>query len=98
MKKDRYVALSAVNEGTLLTRPFILSSDRLTVNADATRGEIRIRLLSAEGAPLQDVADAKPILGDVLAAEVHWPKSLAAVRGKSVRLEFQLRKAAPLRL
>jgi hypothetical protein len=96
MRTDRYVALApAREEGTLLTRPFVVPGDRLTVNARAGKGEVRVRLLDRDGKPLQDLgeADAKPITEDVLAGEATWPKPLAALRGKPVRLEFRLRQA-----
>src|SRR5262249_56123963 len=96
MRTDRYVALApARDEGTLLTRPFVVPGDRLTVNARAGKGEVRVRLLDRDGKPLQDLgeADAKPITEDVLAAEATWPKPLAALRGKPVRLEFRVRHA-----
>jgi hypothetical protein len=97
MKKDRYVALvPTADEGIVRTRPFVLAGDRLTVNADATHGEIRIRLLDGDGKPIQELreAEAKPVRGDHLAAEAWWPKPLAELRGRSVRLEFRLRHAA----
>jgi len=37
-------------------------------------------------------ADAKPVTGDVLAAEVRWPRSLGELRGKPVCLEFRVRQ------
>ncbi|HWG42342.1 MAG TPA: hypothetical protein VN688_06100 [Gemmataceae bacterium] len=97
MKKDRYVALvSAKETGTLRTRPFLVSGDRLTVNAKTAGGDIRVRLLDAGGEPLKDLgaAESRPIRGDVLAAEVRWPKPLAMLRGKPVRLEIRVRQAA----
>ena len=38
MKKDRYVAMKPTGAaGTLRTRPFVMSGDRLTINASAAR-------------------------------------------------------------
>src|SRR5207253_3015455 len=96
-KRDRYVALIPTKEeGTLLTRPFLLPGTRLTLNVRAMHGAVRIRLLDQDSKPLRDLgeAEAKPIGGDVLAAEAQWPKPLAALRGKPVRLEFRVRRAA----
>ena len=73
MKRDRYLALApSGDEGTLVTRPFLVPGGRLTVNARATRGAVLVRLLDAEGKPLDDLgaADASPLDGDVLAGEV----------------------------
>ena len=97
MKRDRYVALvPARGEGRLQTRCFHIPGDRLTVNARTTGGDVRVRLLDQGGKPLSDLGEpeARPITGDVLAAEVQWKKPLAALRGKPVRLEIVARQAA----
>jgi hypothetical protein len=97
MKKDRYVALvPEKQEGTLRTRPFLVPGGRLTVNAEAPGGDVRVRLLDKDGRPLDDLGgpDAGPVTGDVLAAPVRWQKPLAALRGKPVCLEVLVRRAA----
>jgi hypothetical protein len=97
MKRDRYLALAPTgDEGTLVTRPFLVPGGRLTVNARATRGAVLVRLLDAEGKPLDDLgaADASPLEGDVLAGEVRWPRPLERLRDRPVRLEFRLRRAS----
>ncbi|MGI8965043.1 MAG: hypothetical protein ACR2H1_03025 [Limisphaerales bacterium] len=97
MKKDRYVALTPTNgQGMLLTKPFIVPGDKLTINANSARGEVRVRLLDENGKPLKTLgkSEAQPVSGDVLAGEVRWEKSLASLRAKPVRLEFKMRNAA----
>ena len=97
MTKDRYVSLIPNREeGTLVTRPFLVPGKRLTMNARTTGGEVRVRLLDAEGQPVHDLgaAEAEPVTGDVLAGEVQWQKPLEALGDKPVRLEFRLREAA----
>jgi hypothetical protein len=97
MKKDRYVALTPEKDpGTLRTRPFLVPGGRLTVNARTDRGEVRVRLLDPAGNPLDSLGapEAEPVTGDVLAADVRWPKALAALRGKPVRLEVRVCRAA----
>ena len=96
MKQDRYVALApGRGEGTLWTPSFIIPGDRLTVNADAARGEVRVRLLDQDGRPLKALgeAEARSITSDALAGDVQWPKPLSALRGKPIRLEFRVRQA-----
>jgi hypothetical protein len=96
MKRDRYVALvPAKLEGTLRTRWFLVPGDRLTINARTMDGDVRVRLLDRDGRPLSDLGEpeARPITGDVLAAEVQWRKPLAALRGKPVCLEIVARQA-----
>src|SRR4051812_41431160 len=97
MKRDRYLALApSKNEGRLVTRPFLVPCDRLTVNAQATRGAVLVRLLDPEGKPLDDLGapDAGALDGDVLDGEVRWTGPLGRLRGMPVRLEFRLRSAA----
>jgi hypothetical protein len=97
LRKDRYVAVVPErDEGVLRTRPFVVHGQRLTINARAASGDVRVRLLNPDGGPLDNLgdADAKPIAGDALAAEVRWPKPLSALGERPVRLEFRLRRAA----
>jgi hypothetical protein len=96
MKRDRYLALAPTdNEGRLVTRPFLVPGDRLTINARATRGTGLVRLLDQEGKPLNELGapDASALDGDVLDGEVRWPGPLERLRGRPVRLEFRLRGA-----
>ncbi|MGE3817863.1 MAG: hypothetical protein AB7I30_00355 [Isosphaeraceae bacterium] len=97
MKRDRYLALVPIeDQGRLVTRPFLVPSGRLTINARAVKGSVVVRLLDAAGAPIADLggADAKPVEGDTLAGDVRWRESLGRLRGRPARLEFQLRNAA----
>jgi hypothetical protein len=97
MKRDRYVALAPNgNQSRLVTRSFRMPSGRLTINADASHGEVNVRLLDPEGKPFNALGDAtaRPIRGDVLAGGVRWQQPLEALCGKAVRLEFQFRNAS----
>lgn len=94
ISKDRYVAMSASERpGTLRTKPLTTTCKRLTVNTRSGKGELRVRLLDEKGQPsaLLGVAESKPISADVTAAEVHWHKPMAELRGRPFSLEFQLR-------
>ena len=97
MKRDRYLGLApSSEEGRFVTRPFVVPGGRLTVNARATRGAVFVRLLDPAGNPLDDLgpAEARPLDGDLLAGEVRWQVSMEKLRGKPVRLEFRLQRAA----
>lgn len=97
MKRDRYVALVPERqEGILRMRPFVVAGKQLTVNAEASGGEVRVRLLGQDGEPLDAPGEfeASPVMGDNLVAEVRWPKPLSTLEGKPVRLEFRVRNAS----
>ncbi|MFH1921710.1 MAG: hypothetical protein ABIP48_17740 [Planctomycetota bacterium] len=95
MKRDRYVSRDAdAGGGTLRTPPLALSGNRITLNAEVS-GEIRVRLLDAEGKPLPgfDAADSSPVKGDSLAHEVRWKQSPAPLPDEPVSIEFLLEDA-----
>ena len=97
IKRDRYVAFATTREeGAIYTRPFVVSGDSMTVNVDASRGELLVRLLDENGKPLASWSrpEAEAIRGDQLVAPVRWEKSIGELRGRVVRLEFRLRDAA----
>src|SRR5687767_7470438 len=59
MKHDRYAAIVPNREqGKLLTKPFRMPGERVTLNTDAGKGEVRVRLLGADGKPLPSVVEA----------------------------------------
>ncbi|MEO7298016.1 MAG: hypothetical protein ABI042_05505, partial [Verrucomicrobiota bacterium] len=97
MRKDRYVALLPTrDEGTLLTKPFVVPGSQLTINTNAANGAVRVRLLDENGKPLRipGATQVSTITGDHLAEEAGWQKSLHARRGKPARLEFSLKNAS----
>jgi hypothetical protein len=93
--RDRYVSRDAdAKGGTLTTPPVILEGSKLTVNAHVG-GDMRLRLLDEAGKPIPgfDAADCQPIQGDGVALPVQWKGSLDTVKGKPVRIEFQMKDA-----
>ena len=96
IKRDRYVAREAGAEPGLITTPLlVLDGERLTVNADARGGEIRVRATAADGQPLPGFTfdDCAPITADSLDAPVAWKNSVSELSGKFLRLEFSLQNA-----
>ncbi len=94
-KTDRFFGARSLPDtlGRILTRPFEVDGD-LFINADV-EGEIRVEVRSA----IRDEtlegwgADAcTPIVGSVLDAPISWGgKKLSDLKGKMVRLRFQLK-------
>jgi hypothetical protein len=97
MGTDRYVGMvSNRGEGVLLTRPFLMLGERLTMNARADKGQVAARILDEESRPLHELGEpiTSPVRGDVLAGAVRWRMPLDVIRGRPVRLEFRVRDAA----
>ncbi len=96
IKRDRYVARTAgAVPGRLRTPPLLLDAERLTVNADASSGGIRVRVLDGTGTAVQgfDYSDSSALATDGVALPVAWKGSLASLKGQPVRLEFEIRNA-----
>jgi hypothetical protein len=96
IRRDRYVAREAGAAGaTLRTRRLVLNANAVTLNVDAARGQVRVQVVGVNGKPVPGFAfaDNRPVTRDALAAPVLWAKPLSALQGRTVRLEFALRKA-----
>jgi len=101
MRLDGLVHLEAHEaEGTVTTKPFLVASDTLEVNADARGGSIRVAVLDAAGNAVAGMTaeDCDPVTGDGLRQTVRWARdrTLGELRGRAVRLRFQLTGAAKL--
>jgi hypothetical protein len=96
MKRDRYVAREAGPQGGSLRTPLVtLSAAAMTLNVDASNGEVKVEVLDAERRPIPGftAADCRPARGDALAVAVSWRRPLAKLAGRPVRLEFLLKNA-----
>lgn len=96
MKRDRYVAREAGEKTATLRTPLvILHGEQITLNADARGGEVRIQILGTEGKPIPGFSftDCRVITGDNLSAPVRWGRALAGLKGKTVQIEFLLKRA-----
>lgn len=96
LRRDRYVAREAGEKaGTLTTRPLRIEVDALALNVNAQGGEARVQICDEMGQPLPgfNFADCRPITEDSLNAAVAWKHAVSDLRGKTVRLQFLLRKS-----
>jgi hypothetical protein len=102
MRLDGFASMVAGDrQGTLRTKPFVLSGDRLFINAatdTAKDGSIRVAVLDESGSPIAGFGGARsePITGDGIHLPVVWQQgaSLEQLAGQTVRLEFQMRSAS----
>jgi hypothetical protein len=96
LRWDGFVSLSAGQvPGEILTKSLRFSGGRLTVNAAAVRGGIRVEVQDLECRPQSGYGldDCRPLSGDGIAQEVHWGDRaglpLAGARPSRLRFEVQ---------
>ena len=99
LRRDGFVSLDAGRrEGTLLTRPLVMTGDSLWLNLDAPEGRVRVEILDAEVGPIPGFSgsDALSFSGDRIRFPIRWreSESLGRLNGKTVRLRIHLRKAS----
>jgi len=97
LRKEGFVSLRGPRGGGVVcTRTMRWPGGALRVNVDAHAGEMKVRVSDELRKPIAgfDYDDAPAFTGDSTAHEVEWKGgSLASLRGKVIRLEFQLRDA-----
>jgi len=86
---------SAPGLGELTTRPLVTSARRLAVNAEASRGAVRIEIQDARGKPVAGYAleDCIPLSGDGVSQPVRWRDKAelpAEAAAKPFRLRFEV--------
>ena len=77
----------------MLTKPLTLDGRKLRLNADASQGYVTVAITDDTGVPLENYT-SQQIVGDQLDAKVEFSHSLEALKGREVRLRFQLRNAS----
>jgi hypothetical protein len=75
--------------GVVVTRPVKVSGE-LRVTADARGGSMAVKAIDEAGKPL---AESEPIEVDATDRPVRWKEGASALRGKPVRLRFELQDA-----
>lgn len=99
LRLDGMIGLEASDEtGSVTTKPFLLQGDHLDINADASTGSLRVGLLDADGKALAGYAGSDAAVlrqVDQVHLRPHWARhpDLKSLRGRAVRLQFQLRNA-----
>jgi len=99
LRLDGFVSLDAGEAGgTVVTKPLVVDGDSLRINLDASKGDVRAEILDAAGKralPGYTIGDSVAASGDRVDAELRWrAASVAALKGRTVRLRFALRNAS----
>jgi hypothetical protein len=93
MPRDRYVAREAGAEvGILRTPPLLLRGTKLTVNTDASHGELKVQICDTDGKPINGFTekDFRAVKTNTVDEPLRWKEPLSELNGKTVRLEFLL--------
>lgn len=98
-RKDGFVSLDAAETGRPATPPVVWEGRRLIVNVKtAADGAVRVGILDEQGQPIAGfaAADCEPLSGDRVRGAVRWKgqSDLSALKGKALRLAFELSKAS----
>ena len=93
LRRDGFVSLDADSEeGRVTTEPFNVPTDKLWLNANAAKGQLRVEVVNI--GTDETVAVSVPIEEDARRVEVQWQDgNFSAHTGKPVRLRFTLRNA-----
>jgi hypothetical protein len=96
MRLDGFVSLQAKGTGGMVTtKPFRLEGKTLEVNVEAPKGELQCEVLDEFYRPLPDFSGRNSLVYssvDTVRLQPRWKRAtnLSALRGKTVRLKFNL--------
>lgn len=94
IRREGFVSLRGPRDGGVVcTRTLEWPGGDLVINADATGGEVKVRVSGANRKPVEgfDYADCTPFSGDDVRHRVSWgDRSLNELQGQVIRLEFYL--------
>ncbi len=94
LRLDGFVSMSAGN-GRLTTRYLLLQGEQLLLNAECSKGEIKVEVLGLNGEPIAgySATEAVPFSGDNLRHQVCWrhKMDLTELRGSIIALRFYIR-------
>jgi hypothetical protein len=102
MRLDGFAAMVAgEQQGTLRTKPFVLTGKRLFVNAataEGKNGSIRVAVLDQSGKEISgfDIASSTPIRGDGIRLPAVWQQGESVERlvGQTIQLRFEMQNAS----
>lgn len=94
-RRHGFASLDAAGTGRIETKPLRLATPSLTVNADASRGQLRVALLDANGGDLAGfhLDDCKPLQTDATQWGARWRSTAAPPTNRAVRVVIELTNA-----
>ena len=93
VRRDGLVSLdSDAPEGVVITKPFVCRGKQLLINADASRGRIRVELLDVMGVPLLgfEAGRSDPLHGDSVSQLASWDgkSDLSSLESRKIKLRL----------
>ncbi len=94
-RRHGFVSLDATERGRVETRPLRLSTPSLIINADASRGELRVALLEADGRPVagRSLEDSEPLRTDAARWTARWRAGTSVPADRPVRVVVEMTSA-----
>ena len=97
LREDGFITLDAESDGEFWTQPAAFDGSRLLINCwGLTGARVAIELTDVQGKPFEgySLADCDGLYGEHLWSPITWrgKSSVAAFRGKLVRIRFSLRR------
>ena len=92
MRKEGFASLqSPPSGGFVVTKTLICPSGRLWVNAEASSGQVRVKVTDFERKDVPGFEESRPITGDGVRQEISWDgKPIGTLAGREIRLEFEM--------
>jgi hypothetical protein len=92
LRPDGFAGYQSNGKGVVTTQPVRCTGDPLRVSADAVKGALRVAVLDEKGVEL---SQSEVFSSDGSDAEVKWRggKTFEALKGRTVRLRFELESA-----
>ena len=93
LRRDGLLSLDSDSpEGVVVSKPFVCRGNQLLINADASRGRMRVELLDDKGTPLPgfEASRADPLRGDSVSQLASWEgkSDLSSLQGRVIKLRF----------
>jgi hypothetical protein len=95
-RSDGFVSLDAgAHRGLVETVPLVFDGERLSVNADASSGEVTVEVLNERGTVIPGYGrdDCSPLVTDDVRHHVRWGDRDRIVTDNPIRLRFHLKDA-----
>lgn len=94
-RRHGFVSLDAAGRGRVETKPLRLCAPSLIINADASRGELRVALLEADGRAIAGfgLEDCEPLRADATRWTARWRSGASAPTDRPVRVVVEMNNA-----